>query len=96
MEEQKMSILDQILEPAAKDRILRLKIVKKEKAERVEHTLIQAATSGQLRGKVTEEQLIEMLDKISDSGDTGIKKVTIQRRKFDFDDDDDDDDSDLL
>lgn len=43
--------------------------------------------------RVTEEQLIEMLDKVSDSGKSSIKKVTIQRREFDFDDDDD---SDLL
>ena len=53
MEEQRLSILDQILEPAAKDRLLRLSMVKKEKARNVENSLIQAATSGKLRGKVT-------------------------------------------
>lgn len=52
MDEQRLSILDQILEPAAKDRLLRLSIVKKEKATRVEASLIQAATTGKLRGKV--------------------------------------------
>jgi programmed cell death protein 5 len=53
MDEQRLSILDQILEPAAKDRLLRLSMVKKEKASRVEASLIQAATSGKLRGKVS-------------------------------------------
>jgi hypothetical protein len=43
---------------------------------------------------VSEKQLIDMLDRIEEH-DPSVKKVTIQRRKFDFDDDDDDD-SDLL
>lgn len=42
---------------------------------------------------MTEKQLIDMLDRI-DEQETSVKKVTIQRRKFD--DEDDDDDSDLL
>ena len=52
MEEQRRSILDQILEPAAKDRLIRLSLVKKEKARFMEDHLIKAATSGQLRSKV--------------------------------------------
>ena len=44
--------------------------------------------------QVTEKQLIDILDKIEGS-ETSVKKVTIQRRKFDLDDEDDDD-SDLL
>ena len=51
-EEQKASILDQILEPAAKERISRLSIVNPDKATRIQDSLIQAATSGQLRNKV--------------------------------------------
>ena len=43
---------DQILEPAAKDRIARLALVKKEKARSVEDALISAATSGKLKSKV--------------------------------------------
>lgn len=52
MEEQRRSILDQILEPAAKDRLVRLALVKKEKARMMEDHLLKAATSGQLRSKV--------------------------------------------
>lgn len=52
MEEQRRSILDQILEPAAKDRLIRLALVKPEKARVMEDHLIKAATSGQLRSKV--------------------------------------------
>lgn len=54
MEEQRRSILDQILEPAAKDRLTRLALVKKDKARTMEDHLIRAATTGQLRSKVTQ------------------------------------------
>jgi programmed cell death protein 5 len=52
MEAQRASVLDQILETQAKDRIMRLALVKPEKARKIEDTLIAAATSGQLRSKV--------------------------------------------
>lgn len=52
-EEQKANILDQILEPGTKDRIKRLAIVNPDMATRIQDSLIQAATSGQLRNKVS-------------------------------------------
>lgn len=51
-EERRLMILDQILEPAAKERMSRLALVKKEKARSVEDSLIHAATSGKLAKKV--------------------------------------------
>ncbi len=102
MEEQRANILEQILEPAAKDRMNRLKLVKKDKARAVEDSLIKAATSGQLRNKVTEEALIGMLDGVAGGGGAGgevgpVKKsISIQRRNYGMDDDDDDDNDDDL
>jgi len=99
-EAQREMILDQIMDSAARDRIQRMKLVRAEKARSVEDSLIRAATTGQLRGKVTEEQLIAMLEQIGggggeEGGEGGKKKgITIQRRKH-FDDDDDDNDDDL-
>ena len=98
-EAQRESILDQVLEPAAKDRIARMKLVRAEKARAVEDSLIRAATTGQLKTKVTEEQLIAMLEQFGGAGgaegEGGKKKgVVIQRRKC-FDDDSDDNDDDL-
>jgi programmed cell death protein 5 len=52
--EQCASILDQILDPAAKDRLQRLGLLKKEKARRIKDTLISAATSGQLKTRVSD------------------------------------------
>lgn len=48
--------------------------------------------------KVTEEDLIKMLDQIGGDSDpiNAKKKVVIQRRKYDFDDDDNDDNDDDL
>ena len=100
-EERRASILDQILEPAAKNRMSRLAMVKKEHARAVEDSLINAATAGQLKTRVSEEQLIVMLEQISGKGDSaggstqGSRGITIQRRKTGFEDEDDDDDGDL-
>jgi programmed cell death protein 5 len=57
MEEQRASILDQILEPGAKDRIKRLALVKPDKARAVEDSLVVAATSGKLKSKVRAKTL---------------------------------------
>jgi programmed cell death protein 5 len=99
-EERRIMILDQILEPAAKARMSTLALVKKEKARAVEDSLINAASSGRLKSKVTEEQLIAMLQQFSGGDDNegagGKKKgIVVQRRKTGFEDDDDDSDSDL-
>lgn len=97
-EARRTSILDQILEPAAKSRMSRLAMVKKEHARSVEDSLINAATNGQLKSKISEEQLIAMLEQISGSSAATSQNrgITIQRRKTGFDDEEeDDDDSDL-
>jgi programmed cell death protein 5 len=106
MEEQRKSILDQILEPAAADRLRRLALVRKDTARAVEDSLIKAATTGKLAQMVSEAELIKMLDKLcgGTGGGTGEgeggggpkKKITIQRRKYGIDDDDDDDNDDDL
>ncbi|CAM9361985.1 unnamed protein product [Heterosigma akashiwo] len=56
--------------------------------------LIQAAQTGKLQEKVTEGQLINMLE--SAQGQEKQTKVTINRRKYFDDDEDDDNDDDLL
>jgi len=99
-EEQRKSILDQILDSAASDRLKRLNLVRKEKARSVEDSLIKAAMSGQLKNKISDEQLIAMLEQIgggdSAEGGGGKKAVKIQRRSYGMDSDDDDNDDDLM
>ena len=87
------SILSQILTPEAADRIGRIRLVKESRATDVENRLIMLARSGQLRQKVNEEQLKELLGAVAENqereGGGGGGRIVVQRRKADWDDDDD-------
>ncbi len=48
------------------------------------------ARSGQLRSKVTEEQLKELLGAVAENNEKEVGKITVSRRKGGWDDDDDD------
>ena len=89
-QEARVSILSQILEPSAADRLGRIRLVKASRAEDVENRLITLARSGQLRQKVTEDQLKDMLGAMSEQQEKK-EMVTVQRRKGGWDDDDLDD-----
>ena len=90
--EARVSILSQILQPEAADRLGRIRLVKESRATDVENRLIMLARSGQLRAKVTEEQLKELLGAVAENserdGTTG-GKIVVSRRKGGWDDDDD-------
>ena len=83
--EARQSILNQILDPEAADRLGRIRLVKESRATDVENRLIMLARSGQLRQKVTEDQLKGMLNAVAENKE---EKIVISRRK-DWDDDDD-------
>lgn len=59
------SLLAQILTPSAGDRLSRIRMVKESRATDVENRLIMLARSGQLRGRVDEEQLKGLLEAMS-------------------------------
>ncbi|KAI9860005.1 MAG: hypothetical protein M1813_006352 [Trichoglossum hirsutum] len=84
--EARQSILNQILDPEAADRLGRIRLVKESRATDVENRLIMLARSGQLRQKVTEGQLKEMLNAVAENKEE--EKIVISRRKG-WDDDDD-------
>ena len=58
---QKEVVLRQILTAEARARLSNIKMVKPEFAEQIEMQLIQLASSGRLKGKVTDEQLKALL-----------------------------------
>lgn len=62
--------------------------MKESRAQDVENRLITLARSGQLRSKVTEEQLKELLNAVAETKEEG--KIVVSRRKGGWDDDDDD------
>ncbi|KAK3046274.1 hypothetical protein LTR09_012223 [Extremus antarcticus] len=86
-QEARQSILSQILEPDAADRIGRIRMVKASRAEDVETRLIMLARSGQLRNRVTEAQLKDILNALSEQQQEA-EKVTVQRKRGGWDDDD--------
>lgn len=85
----RQSILNQILEPEAADRLGRIRLVKEARATDVENRLIMLARSGQLRAKITEEQLKDLLSSMSEAQEKE-EKIVVTRRKGAWDDDDDD------
>ncbi|KAL8645488.1 MAG: hypothetical protein Q9210_006678 [Variospora velana] len=90
--ETRASILAQILQPEAADRIGRIRLVKESRATDVENRLIMLARSGQLHAKVTEGQLKDLLGAVAENnereGMTG-GRIVVSRRKGGWDDDDD-------
>jgi len=86
-EDARQTLLSQILLPDAADRLGRIRMVKESRATDVENRLIMLAQTGQLRAKVTEEQLIDLLNKLAENKEEA--KIVISRRKGGWDDDDD-------
>ncbi|CAD6593090.1 MAG: hypothetical protein ASARMPREDX12_006697 [Alectoria sarmentosa] len=90
--EARTSILSQVLTPEASDRLGRIRLVKESRATDVENRLIVLARSGQLKSKVNEEQLKELLGAMTENaekgGGGGGGRIVITRRK-DWDDEDD-------
>jgi len=89
--ERRAAVLSQILDPAAADRLGRIRLVKESRAADIENRLIMLAQTGQLRQKVTEEQLKELLGAVAESQrkEEEEHKIVITRRKGGWDDDDD-------
>ena len=77
-------------------RLATIRLVKPEKASGIEMRILQMAQKGQLRGQVSEGQLISMMEQLSEKAAEN-SKITFQRRKVaGWSDSEDDDDSDLL
>jgi len=89
-EQMKRDLLSTVLESDARERLSRIALVNPQLSNQIEGILLRMAQSGQLRGRVTETQLIGLLDQADTAqGKSTTKKSTIvfQRRKG-FDDDD--------
>ncbi|KAJ3130969.1 hypothetical protein HK100_007090 [Physocladia obscura] len=90
MEEIRRSMLVQLLDNGARERLSRISIVKPEKARAVEDLLIRMAQSGQLKGKINENMLIDLLEQLNEQQAAKVEsKIKIARRTHDSDDDED-------
>lgn len=64
-EMQKRQLLMKILTPEARSRLANLRLTRPEFVEQIELQLIQLAQTGQMRSKITDEQLKELLRRVS-------------------------------
>eukprot|EP00828_Plagiopyla_frontata_P019176 TRINITY_DN2451_c0_g1_i2.p2 TRINITY_DN2451_c0_g1~~TRINITY_DN2451_c0_g1_i2.p2 ORF type:complete len:113 (-),score=29.90 TRINITY_DN2451_c0_g1_i2:75-413(-) len=86
MAEMRESILSQIMTPDARQRLSRIKLAKPEKAQQIESQLIMSAQKGMIQDKISEQQLIGLLEKMS--GTKQETKIQIKRKGFGGIDDD--------
>ncbi|MBI4162288.1 MAG: hypothetical protein HY513_01280 [Candidatus Aenigmarchaeota archaeon] len=68
------AIMSQILEPKARERLANLKVVKPELAMQLEMYLAQLAQAGQIQAKLTDEQVVLILRKLSEKREITIKR----------------------
>ncbi len=73
---QKEAILRRILTPEARARLTNIKLVKPQFAEQIELQLIQLASAGRLRSKMTDEQLKTLLKQVQ--GQERERKITFR------------------
>jgi|SRR3989344_8040759 len=74
MQEALASIMSKILDKKGKERMSNLKLVRPEMAMQLELYLAQLYQSGQVRGIITDDQLVMILKKISERRDIKIKR----------------------
>ncbi|OAD57573.1 Programmed cell death protein 5 [Eufriesea mexicana] len=88
MEDMRNSILSQVLDQSARARLNTLSLGKPEKGKMVEDIILSMAQRGQLRGKLDENELINLLESVNQQ--TQRKTVVkFDRRRAALDSDDD-------
>ncbi|KAN0063485.1 hypothetical protein ACQY0O_003932 [Thecaphora frezii] len=91
-EEMKRQMLSRILDSEARERLSRIGLVKPQKHRQIVDLLIRMAQSGQVRQRITEDQLIGLLDQVDQAagGEAASGKITFTRKKTAQQDDDSD------
>ncbi|KZT44190.1 hypothetical protein SISSUDRAFT_966260, partial [Sistotremastrum suecicum HHB10207 ss-3] len=57
-------LLATVLDSAARERLSRIALVSPSRSSQIEGILLRMAQSGQLRGRVSEQQLIDLLEQV--------------------------------
>ena len=74
LQSQLKAAMMQILEPRARERLSNLKMVKPDLAVQLELYLAQLYQAGQLRGRVTDGQVVQILEKLQQKPEWKIKR----------------------
>ncbi len=75
-EEQKHSVLRQILEPEARERLARLRLARPQVAQMVEQQVLMLAQSGRLNSKIDDKTLRQLLARVVPKK----REISIERR----------------
>ncbi|PVH13539.1 uncharacterized protein CXQ87_001645 [Candidozyma duobushaemuli] len=88
--DEKISVLSQVLEPSARERLSRVRIVRPDRADAVEQYLVKMISMGSIRRKLGEQDIVEILDSLSrDEKKASSSQIVFDRKHLDDDDDDD-------
>lgn len=74
IEKQVKSVMLRVLDPKARERLSNLKTVKPQMAQQLEVYIFQLYQAGQLK-HLTEEQLVQILQKLSGTRETKIRRM---------------------
>ncbi|CAD6585507.1 MAG: hypothetical protein CYPHOPRED_003097 [Cyphobasidiales sp. Tagirdzhanova-0007] len=82
-DENRRAVMSQILDPLARERLARIALVRPERERSLQELLVRMARSGQLRGRVTDDQLLSLLDQVAaaegaNSGTLAKSKITVR------------------
>ncbi|PCH38441.1 DNA-binding TFAR19-related protein [Wolfiporia cocos MD-104 SS10] len=91
-EQMRRDLLATVLDSAARERLARIALVSPQRSQQIEGILLRMAQTGQLRGRVSEDQLIGLLEQAEEAQSKSAPKkgsIVFQRRKGGIDDDDD-------
>ncbi|KAK7035742.1 PDCD5-related protein [Favolaschia claudopus] len=89
-EQMRRDVMATVLDTAARERLSRIALVSPERSKQIEGILMRMVQSGQLRGRVSENQLIDLLEQMEDAqggAATSKKSNIVFQRRRDPDDD---------
>ncbi|KAF9653851.1 DNA-binding TFAR19-like protein [Thelephora ganbajun] len=86
-EQMRRDLLATVLDAGARERLARISLVSPERSKQIETILLRMAQTGQLRGKVTETQLIDLLEQAEEAHNKNAKGSIVFQRRKDLDDD---------
>jgi programmed cell death protein 5 len=90
-EEMRNNLLSAVLTQEARARLATIAAAKPDRAKMVENIIIQNTRMGMIRGKVDEDSLKDLLEKVTSQTKRETKVSYERRRVFDDSDEDDDD-----
>lgn len=83
--------MDQVLEASARERLSRVNLVRPDRAKAVEQYIMRLAQSGQIRQKLRESDVVEILNGLArDEAKRNETQIVFSRKESSLDDDDDD------